>query len=287
MSHYFETPADQSSRHRVHATIWGREYEFWSAPGVFSSHRLDIGTRVLLRSTTPPDPDAKRLLDLGCGFGPIAIALATECPGANVDAVDVNELAVQLTRENAHALGVGDRVRAGRPDEVPADLRYDEIWSNPPIRIGKQALHELLRTWLPRLRPGGIAFLVAGKNLGADSLQTWLTGQGWQTERIASAKGFRVFRLERIPDEGRPTPPSVEEIGRISRLSEEIIMGLGDDIKNKADEAAGKIKEGVGSVGGDKGLEAEGKVDQAKAKLKQAGEQVKDAVKDAADDIKG
>jgi len=196
VSHYFQTPAEQSARHPVHASIWGREFEFSSAPGVFSSRRLDIGTRVLLRSTTPPEPDAKHLLDLGCGFGPIAIALATECPDALVDAVDVNDLALELTRENARALGVGDRVRAMRPDELPTDTQYDEIWSNPPIRIGKQALHDLLQTWLPRLRPGGVAFLVAGKNLGADSLQRWLISQGWPTERIASAKGFRVFRLE-------------------------------------------------------------------------------------------
>ncbi len=198
MSHYFETPASQASRHLVHATIWDHDYEFTSAPGVFSSHWLDLGTRVLFRTTEPPGPDATRLLDLGCGFGPIAVALATECPDARVDAVDVNDLALQLTRENAEALGVGDRVHASRPEELASsDASYDEIWSNPPIRIGKQALHEMLSTWLPRLRPGGLAWLVVGKNLGADSLQSWLNTEGWQADRIGSAKGFRVFRVER------------------------------------------------------------------------------------------
>ncbi len=154
MSHYFETPASQASRHLVHATIWDHDYEFTSAPGVFSSHRLDLGTRVLFRTTEPPGPDATRLLDLGCGFGPIAVALATECPDARVDAVDVNDLALQLTRENAEALGVGDRVHASRPEELASsDASYDEIWSNPPIRIGKQALHEMLSTWLPGCVP--------------------------------------------------------------------------------------------------------------------------------------
>ena len=83
------------------------------------------------------------------------------------------------------------------PDDVPPGTRYDEIWSNPPIRIGKPALHELLATWLPRLKPDGMAWLVVGRNLGADSLQAWLIAQGWATERIASAKGFRVFKVTR------------------------------------------------------------------------------------------
>ena len=75
----------------------------------------------------------------------------------------------------------------------PANDGYDEIWSNPPIRIGKAALHDLLRSWLPRLRPGGAARLVVARNLGADSLQRWLIDQGYACERAASAKGFRVL----------------------------------------------------------------------------------------------
>jgi 16S rRNA G1207 methylase RsmC len=111
--------------------------------------------------------------------------------------VDVNERAVLLTAENAAALGVADRVAAGAPDAVPAVETYDEIWSNPPIRIGKEALHALLMTWLPRLAPDGRAVLVVGKNLGADSLQRWLGEQGWPTTRLASAKGFRVLEVRR------------------------------------------------------------------------------------------
>ncbi|MGB3955756.1 MAG: methyltransferase [Brooklawnia sp.] len=203
MSHYFETPAARSQRHRVQASIWGRELEFVSAPGVFSAARLDPGTRVLLRSAPPPPAASRRLLDLGCGFGPIAIALALACPRARVDAIDVNDLALQLTRDNAELHQVADRVRTARPDELSPDDGYDEIWSNPPIRIGKAALHELLLTWLPRLRPGGTGWLVVGKNLGADSLQRWLTQQGWAVDRVASSKGFRVFRVQRNPTPSR------------------------------------------------------------------------------------
>ena len=127
----------------------------------------------------------------------IGLAIAAAAPGATVTGVDVNERAVLLANENAAALGVADRFTATTPDGVPADATYDELWSNPPIRIGKAALHELLLTWLPRLVPGGRAVMVVGKNLGADSLQRWLGEQGYPTKRMASAKGFRVLETRR------------------------------------------------------------------------------------------
>jgi 16S rRNA (guanine1207-N2)-methyltransferase len=133
------------------------------------------------------------VLDLGCGYGPVALGIALVCPGARVDAVDVNERALGLCRDNAASLGVGERVRALRPEQVEPGRTYDEIWSNPPIRIGKEALHALLLTWLPRLAPGGTARLVVSKNLGADTLQRWLVEQGYGCTRAASSKGFRVL----------------------------------------------------------------------------------------------
>lgn len=199
MSHYFETPTGPEQRRTISASIWERDYTFTTAAGVFSGARLDPATAILLREVGPP-ATAGRLLDLGCGHGPIAAALATECPSAVVDAVDVNERALALTVDNAAAAGVGDRVRALLPEQVDESVRYDEIWSNPPIRIGKPALHELLLTWLPRLAPEGRAVMVVGKNLGADSLQRWLGEQGWACERLASAKGFRVLQVRHLAD---------------------------------------------------------------------------------------
>ena len=195
MSHYFLTPESETTRHRVTGTIWGRDYTFASANGVFSATRLDPGTSVLFRLCTPPEDRPARFLDLGCGFGPIAIALAISCPQVLVDAVDTNERALELTAENARAAGVEDRVNVCLPSEVPPQVRYDEIWSNPPIRIGKQALRALLEQWLARLTFEGQARLVVGKNLGADSLQSWFASTGWAVERLGSSKGFRVFRL--------------------------------------------------------------------------------------------
>ena len=194
-SHYFHTPDEPLVAHEFMATVFGRELTFTAAPGVFSGRRLDLGTSVLLRSVEPPATG--HVLDLGCGVGTIAVSLAVASPQLQVTAVDVNDLAIELTAANAARHGVAGRLVACRPEAVPADASYDEIWSNPPIRIGKAALHDLLLTWLPRLTVDGSAYLVVGKNLGGDSLQRWLEGQGFPTERIASAKGFRVLRSRR------------------------------------------------------------------------------------------
>jgi 16S rRNA G1207 methylase RsmC len=191
--HYFSAdPAVAFRRVPVRAEVWGRTLTLTSGSGVFAQGRLDAGTAVLFRTTDPPRHGGT-FLDLGCGYGAIGLALAVAVPNASVWAVDVNQRALLLARENAEALAVSDRFRAALPDEVPDDLRFDEIWSNPPIRVGKRALHDLLLRWLPRLTPGGRAVMVVGKNLGADSLQRWLDEQGYRTTRLASAKGFRVL----------------------------------------------------------------------------------------------
>jgi 16S rRNA G1207 methylase RsmC len=194
--HYFSAdPSVSFTRVPVTATVWGRELSLVSGSGVFAQGRLDIGTSILFRETEPPA--AGRVLDLGCGYGVIGLAIASVVPDAVVTAVDVNARAVLLAGENAASLGVADRYVACLPEDVAADAQFDEIWSNPPIRIGKEALHQLLLTWLPRLVPGGRAVMVVGKNLGADSLQRWLGEQGWPTARLASAKGFRVLEVRR------------------------------------------------------------------------------------------
>jgi 16S rRNA G1207 methylase RsmC len=194
--HYFSAdPSSPFERFPVRARVWGHELKLTSGSGVFSRGRLDLGTGVLFRGAEPPQGGT--LLDLGCGYGAIGLALATAAPAATVWGVDVNERALLLANENAAALGTADRFRAVLPDQVPAGLQFDELWSNPPIRVGKQALHDLLRSWLPRLVPGGRAVLVVGKNLGADSLQRWLGEQGYPTARLASAKGFRVLEARR------------------------------------------------------------------------------------------
>jgi 16S rRNA (guanine1207-N2)-methyltransferase len=194
--HYFTAdPSVPFRREPFTCEVWGRRLDLVSGSGVYSRGRLDQGTAVLLRETAPPAPG--RILDLGCGYGVIGLAIATAVPDAVVTGVDVNERALLLARENATALGVADRFTAVAADAVPDAATYDELWSNPPIRIGKDALHALLLTWLPRLAPDGRAVMVVGKHLGGDSLQRWLTDRSYPTSRLASAKGFRVLETRR------------------------------------------------------------------------------------------
>ncbi len=195
--HYFDSadPAAPFTREPFTCHAWGHRLDLVSGAGVFSRGHLDHATGVLLRSVPPPA--GGRILDLGCGYGVIGLAIARAVPDAVVTGVDVNERALLLARENAAALGLSARFTACLPGEVAGDASYDEIWSNPPIRIGKQALHDLLLEWFARLAPGGRAVMVVGRNLGADSLQRWLGDQGWPTTRLASAKGFRVLESRR------------------------------------------------------------------------------------------
>ncbi len=197
--HYFTAdPASADQRRALTVPIAGAPMTVETAPGVFCPERLDLGTSVLLRSVPDP-PQHGHLLDLGCGWGPISLTLASLSPEATVWGVDVNRRALDLLARNAARHGL-DNVRAAEPGAVPEDVSFAAIWSNPPIRVGKAALHEMLLQWLPRLAPGGTASLVVQKNLGADSLHAWLggtLGSSFSTARLASAKGFRVLTVHR------------------------------------------------------------------------------------------
>ncbi|WP_166384970.1 class I SAM-dependent methyltransferase [Catellatospora methionotrophica] len=197
--HYFTADPGASARPRdIFFNIEGQEYDLVAAGGVFSATRLDPGTTVLLKKGPLPTAEVGgNFLDLGCGYGPIAVVLATRAPAAQVWAVDVNARARELTEENARRLKVAERVHVAEPDGVPDGVAFDQIWSNPPIRVGKEELHQLLLRWLPRLAPDGTAWLVVAKHKGADSLQQWLAAQGWQADRHASGSGFRVLKVTR------------------------------------------------------------------------------------------
>ena len=200
-SQYFaEQPAATHRPGTVHVVLPDMHLTLATDAGVFSPGRLDPGTRLLL-DTAPPPPADGDLLDLGCGYGPLALVLAKRSPQARVWAVDVNQRALDLCAGNAASNGLANvrcipAAAAGTGGSgLPAS--YQLIWSNPPIRIGKQALHSMLTRWLGRLAPGAAAYLVVQRNLGSDSLQRWLGENGWDASRFAARAGYRVLEVRR------------------------------------------------------------------------------------------
>jgi len=198
-SHYFdESPGGDFKPKEITVTLAGRSVQLITAGSVFSPDHLDQGTAVLLDHLAIARPTGT-FLDIGCGWGPIALSLALNSPKATIYAIDVNERSLELTRRNAEKLGLTNLIVC-RPEDVPADLSFDQIWSNPPIRVGKAALHEILQLWINRLSAASSAYLVVQKNLGSDSLQKWLVaefGSDFTATRIDAAKSFRVIKVVR------------------------------------------------------------------------------------------
>jgi 16S rRNA (guanine1207-N2)-methyltransferase len=200
-SQYFaEEPGAAHRPGLVHVVLPDVHLALATDSGVFSPGRLDPGTRLLL-DVAPPPPDSGDVLDLGCGYGALALVLASRAPAARVWAVDTNRRAIALCERNADLAGLAN-VRClavtgvtANDDRLPD--RFDLIWSNPPIRIGKPALHALLTGWLTRLAPGAVAYLVVQRNLGSDSLQRWLEKSGWSARRYAARAGYRVLEVRR------------------------------------------------------------------------------------------
>ncbi|MHB1234817.1 MAG: class I SAM-dependent methyltransferase [Microbacteriaceae bacterium] len=197
--HYFSVSPESELRPRqIEVELAGRGYRLTTANGIFSPERIDVGTQVLLANTPAPPPGGQ-LLDLGCGWGPIALTLAIQAPHATVWAVDVNDRALEVLQRNAAMIGLGN-LRAVRPEDVPDGLEFTTIRSNPPIRVGKNELHGMLCNWLPRLEAGSDAWLVVQRNLGSDSLHRWLQAtlsDSFSTLRMATSKGYRVLRVRR------------------------------------------------------------------------------------------
>ncbi|GAB3599757.1 class I SAM-dependent methyltransferase [Microbacterium tumbae] len=203
--HYFTAaPASPENLRTIEVTLAGRPLQITTAGGVFSPDRLDAGTAVLL-ANMPPVPPGGDFLDLGCGWGPISISMALAAPHATVWAVDVNERALDLVRRNAASLGLVN-INAVLPEDVPAAMRFRTIRSNPPIRVGKSILHDMLEHWLPRLDERSDAWLVVQRNLGADSLQRWIGATfhpGYSVYRSATGRGYRVLKVRK-----HGTPPT-------------------------------------------------------------------------------
>lgn len=196
MAHYFEEqPSTASKPSSVDLVLPDLHLRLETDRGTFSPERIDLGTRILLESVPRP-PQEGDLLDLGCGYGPIALTLASRAPEATVWAIDVNRRSLDLTERNAQTARLY-KVRPIHIDEMPDNPKFRVIWSNPAIRIGKPAMHAMLTRWLNRLTDDGEAYLVVQKHLGSDSLQRWLADQGWQATRHTSRAAYRILKVTR------------------------------------------------------------------------------------------
>ena len=205
-SHYFDpSPSAESDPRRLELTLPDLHLDLVADKGVFASSSIDPGTRFLLHRLPPIPADMFTVLDLGCGYGPIALTVAARAPQADVWAIDVNERARSLAEANAIRNELLN-VKVAHPDDVPDELRFDLLVSNPPVRIGKPALHALLDQWLGRLRPNGRAWLVVQKHLGSDSLGRWLEHRSATVRRFGSRRGYRLLEVEPAAPEATPDP---------------------------------------------------------------------------------
>ena len=194
--HYFSAdPSASSKTSEVFFRVGEKEFNLQAASGTFSSTKLDPGTKILLQHNDL-FPSSGDVLDLGCGWGPITMAIASSSSNVKIWSLDVNNRSLELTAKNAKRLKL-ENVFPVKAEEIPIEQKFEEIWSNPPIRVGKAVLHELLLTWIPRLVDGGVGMFVVAKQLGADSLQAWLKDQFPDHEiiRLSTDKGFRVIRV--------------------------------------------------------------------------------------------
>ena len=202
--HYWASnPNSASHQKEVKLLLPDIDLSLTTDRGVFSSNQVDKGTRYLLMDGPAVPLSAINILDLGCGYGPIACTLGERHPEAKVWAIDTNIRALELCRLNAKKTN-SKNIFACLPEEIPKDISFDSIWSNPPIRIGKESLHQLLLEWLSRLSSNGSAHFVVQRHLGSDSLAKWLETKGWNVNRRSSRKGFRLLDITRKEKDEEP-----------------------------------------------------------------------------------
>ena len=198
MNQYFdEIPQVESRPVKVSFNYDGNDLIFTTDRGVFSYEKIDKATRILLDIFNEKyyGQKPRSIADVGCGYGVIAICMAKKYPQSEITAIDVNQRALELCKKNVVENNI-ENVFAESASKYD-DEKYDLIISNPPIRVGKEALYELLSYWSKKLNDKGQMWLVIAKNLGADSVAAYLEFElKLNVKRVASKKGFRVLKCE-------------------------------------------------------------------------------------------
>ncbi|OUM95042.1 MAG: 16S rRNA methyltransferase [Thermobacillus sp. ZCTH02-B1] len=196
--YYTKSPRSESDRRRFEAVLRGRRLTFETDAGVFSRSGVDFGSRLLIE--TAEIPDGARVLDVGCGYGPIGLAIAASLPNARVTMVDINERAVELARANAGLNGIRN-VTVLESDllEAVRGQTFDAVLTNPPIRAGKAVVHRIFAEAREVLAPGGALWVVIRKQQGAPSATAKLE-ELFGPDHVRTAardKGYHVLRAGR------------------------------------------------------------------------------------------
>ena len=199
MSHYFQNdPLLASKKRDITLSINGLTLHFKSDNGVFSKSKVDEGSLALLKAIIPLHLTGK-ILDLGCGYGPIGLTIAVTSPSARVDLADINERALALCEENAQLLGLGQRVTCLQSDiYTNVEGPYDSIVVNPPIRAGKRVTYKMYEGALQRLIDGGSLYVVIRKDQGAPTASRFIEGLFGNISLISRDKGYYIYQAKKV-----------------------------------------------------------------------------------------
>lgn len=199
--HYFSERPRAAHRPRQFRFLFrGRVLTFTSDSGVFGADGLDPGTALLIENLDLEG--GERVLDLGCGWGPVGIAAALSSPRGSVLMVDVNRRAVLLSRKNIAANGVVNaEVVQGSLYEPTGGERFDVIVSNPPYRAGRELVLDLLARAPAHLRPGGRLVVVGKGSQGIVFYQHWLEDRWGEVTVLGRQSGYRVIAARDPPSE--------------------------------------------------------------------------------------
>lgn len=199
MDHYYSSqPSSESNRKKINVKLGKDDFTLLTDAGVFSKDKVDTGSKVLIEAAQNTSFPEGNLLDLGCGYGVVGLALAKKFSKREIEMVDVNERALSLSKDNAHLNQVKNvKIYQSNIFEEIQNKKFAGIISNPPIRAGKKVVHQILSEACNHLRDGGKLQIVIQRKQGAPSAKKKMKEVFGNVERIELKKGYWVLESEK------------------------------------------------------------------------------------------